>query len=141
MSHQERIQLNDSLKTIIIKLCDGNPGALSVLMKLLASTEKIDSDSALGPYSSFISLDSFGIYGSNIWILYKDVCQESILYTITILRAVQLGIMGKGKLLSILDSINDGQGYGEKIDVENMLLKVQEILPSFGKASLEDIQR
>ena len=92
--HTERIKCEDDVVTICHKLSEGNPGALNVMMQMLSGTAKIDPDAALGPFAHLLNLDTFGIYGSKIWILYKDICCENIVHTITVLRAVQLGFNG-----------------------------------------------
>ena len=50
----------------ITKLCQGNPGALTILERLLTNTECIDI------------LERYNISGSDIWQLYKDCCHENI---------------------------------------------------------------
>ena len=51
----------------ITKLCQGNPGALTILKTLLfTDTECIDI------------LERYNICGSDIWQLYKDCCHENI---------------------------------------------------------------
>jgi hypothetical protein len=99
-------------------------------MQMLSGTVKIDPDTALGPFAYLLNLDSFGIYGSRIWVLYKDICCENIVHTITVLRAVQLGILP----LRVVNRAIDGSSLeAAKIDIQQLFLKVQELLPAFGK--------
>lgn len=51
----------------ITRMCQGNPGALSVLLQLATVRETI-----------FKALDEREIHGSRIWVLFKDVCGEDI---------------------------------------------------------------
>lgn len=69
-----RLNLNMSPRDCIVKMCDGNPGALNVMINLLKNYD------AAGVVDLFI-LDEDEIYGSNIWILYKDICGEDITKT------------------------------------------------------------
>lgn len=129
--HEERLTLEDTGKTAVFKLCEGNPGALNVLMQLVMSYEKIDPDSVFGNLSGLLSLDTYGIYGPRIWMLYKDVCGESIINMIAVLRAVQLGKLD----LDRLDGIIDGKNFGgsSKLDMDEILATVQQQLPGFGR--------
>lgn len=131
-THTERIGLQDDFKTIMVKLSEGNPRGLTVLMQLFNKAESVDPDSALGPLTYLIDLDSFGIYGSHIWMLYKDVCKEDIVNTMAVLRAVQLGILSSGKLKR---AIEDSYSKEPIIDLVEILKKVQEQLPLFNKGA------
>lgn len=64
---RERIELRDTVTDIIHKMSEGNPGALTVIMKML---EK-------GPEGVFelLSLDDMNIRGTQIWVGFKDYCK------------------------------------------------------------------
>jgi hypothetical protein len=124
---QERIGANDTLKDTLIKLAEGNPGAINVMMQIVNKAAIIDPDSALGPFGCLLNLDSFGIYGSRIWMLYKDVCDEDITKTIALLRAVQLGILSRLDIQRAIDN------RGNDIDVDTIIELVKIGLPNFGK--------
>ena len=127
MGH-ERIQLDDTPMSMLIKLAEGNPGGLNVMMQILEKGQSIDPDAAFGPFAHILGLDTFGIYGSRIWMLFKDVCKEQAVYALACLRAVQLGIMGS----SVLDHAIDNRGEG--LDVFATRRAVCERLPNFSKA-------
>ena len=86
-----RLSLEDSLSQIISKLSEGNPGAGTVLSHVLNYAGGIDPRDAGGGFGPLLSLDTLGIYGSDIWLLYKDVCKENLTWFVGVLRAVQLG--------------------------------------------------
>lgn len=67
----EVLELFDTVKVILMKLSEGNPGALSVLTKILENDH---------PDRIFIfsNLDSLGIRGQKIWIGYKDYCNQDL---------------------------------------------------------------
>lgn len=64
-----RIALDSTTVDAIISMSDGNPGALTVLGEL-AKTPAYFID--------MCHLDDEHIYGSDIWIGYKDVCNFDI---------------------------------------------------------------
>jgi len=124
LNHQERITLDDTFMNIVMKLSRGNPGAVTVCAKLMS--DRNDPDCFLGPLGNFLSLDTHGIYGSDIWVLFKDVCDQRILGVVTILRAVQLGLCTEREMWQCIDR-------RWPIDVDGLLLKVQKELPNFGR--------
>lgn len=66
----KRLSESDDLKQSVIKMCDGNPGAINVMMGLHVE---------FGETAIFTirKMDALGIYGSDIWLAYKDVCGSS----------------------------------------------------------------
>lgn len=108
----------------VVALAEGNPGAVTVMGDMLRDGGRIDPDS-FGGYANILDLDSYGIYGSRIWMLFKDVCRQSLPRTIAILRAVQLGYLDEKTLNHAIDN------RGEGLDVEAMVAKVKERLPNF----------
>ncbi|KKM06858.1 hypothetical protein LCGC14_1739770, partial [marine sediment metagenome] len=106
--NKTRLELSDSTTDAIVKMSEGNPGALSVCMQLLTKIAEIDPDLTMGGLSTLLLLDTLGIYGSEIWMLYKDVCGEDIADTITILRGYQLGFIDENKLRHAINNRGDG---------------------------------
>jgi hypothetical protein len=129
---KRREQMNDRItldKTIIDNLtamAEGNPGAITVLMRMYTEGTAIDPDSLLGSLGAIMLLDTFRVYGHRIWMLYKDVCGEDITHTIAVLRACQMGIIPQSQVDTAID--NRGQG----IDVEEVFKLLKEQLPAFG---------
>jgi hypothetical protein len=111
---------------IVMALSEGNPGAVRVLMELYDAEKTMDPDSAWGGFGPGFGLDNLDIYGSKIWILYKDVCSQNIEATLAVLRAHQLGILSEGRIKSAIDGLL-------VIDVPGTILKVKEELPAFGR--------
>ena len=125
-----KLDLNDSIEDIIIKMSEGNPGAISVCMMLYTKGGAIDPDALFGGLGGVLSLDSLGIYGSKIWMLFKDVCKQDLVKTSAMLRAWQLGFVPKATLLHAIDN------YGAGIDTDALLAQVQERLPAFGQTEV-----
>jgi hypothetical protein len=123
-----RIKLEDTVMSACIKMSDGNPGAISVMASMVRDGEKIDPDSFMGGFCNVLELDTLGIYGPRIWMLYKDVCGQDLRVTCAILRANQLGFLSENKLQHAIDN------YGEGIDVPALVSQVEERLPKFQKA-------
>jgi len=91
----------------------------------------IDPDSALEGFGVLLDLDEHGIYGSRIWMLYKDVCFESVPSMVAVLRAYQLGQLA-GCTDEAIDDAIDGKG---DLDMDAIMGAVQKELPKFNKPS------
>jgi hypothetical protein len=128
-----RIKLDDSLQEAIYKLSEGNPGAVRVLVDLVMHGDKIDPDNALGGFGVLLYLDMFGVYGSRIWMLYKDVCGEDYVKTIAMIRACQLGLISERQLNEAIEN------HGRGLDVNQVMQQVKEALTNFNdQYKLED---
>lgn len=121
-----RIQLEDSILEIMTKMSEGNPGALTVCMRMYKEGAAIDPQSFCGGVGAIMALDTHGIYGHRIWMLYKDVCRENLESTLAVLRACQLGQLRESDMLHAID--NRGQG----IDVAALVAGVKAELAEFG---------
>ncbi len=127
MNKNTRLELTDSGMSAAMKMSEGNPGARRVVTDLMRNADKIDPMGGMGGFGPILNLDSFGIYGARIWMLYKNVCGEDYTATVGVLRACQLGLISK----IVLNTAIDNRGRG--LDVEETLKKVREQLPNFGK--------
>jgi len=128
----ERIKLTDSTQSAIVKLCEGNPGALSVCLEVLTRGAQIDPQAMMGGLAGLLALDTLGIYGSKIWMLYKDVCGQDLVKTLAVLRSWQLGHTSKQRVDHAISN------YGDGLDLDAILLAVQETLPEFGQELEEE---
>ena len=128
-----RINLHMNTMDMILAMVDGNPGALNVCMQIIEKGTLIDPDNAIfGSIGNVLLLDTFGIYGSDIWVFYKDICREEILNVFTYLRAIQLGITGLGDLNLMIRAIQSGERQ-QGVDFTDLYNKVKEKLPNFNK--------
>jgi hypothetical protein len=126
MNNNQRITLEDNLFSALAKLAEGNPGALTAMMKMSQESPAIDPDAAFGPFAPLFSLDTMGLYGSHIWNLWK-VCQHSTLNISILFRQVQMGLMSESKVTAAAHS-----GKAE-FDFPALLAQLQELIPAFGR--------
>ena len=64
-----RIVTTDTVGDVVVKMCEGNPGAMTVCAELLEEPEG---------FFCLLDLDTLRCYGPNIWVAYKDICSEDI---------------------------------------------------------------
>jgi len=121
-----RLELSDTTFDVCYKMSEGNPGALTVCAQLLLHGGAIDPDGFLGGFGAVFGLDTLGIYGPRIWMLFKDVCGQDLVKMCAVLRADQLGfIQGLD-----IDAAIDGRGE-YPLDCDELLKQVRERLPNF----------
>ena len=128
----EKINLTDTPMSAIAKMSDGNPGAATVLVQMLAEGGKIDPDDFMEGMGAILALDSHAIYGTDIYVLHSDICGKELPKTIAVLRAVQLGFFNE----SVLQDACSRQDYSgrELVPVDELYEKVKERLPNFNAA-------
>ena len=69
---QSRIDIHkDTMQDLLVKMCDGNPGALTAMCCM---GPKNPTDAL--PF--WLMLDVFGIYGTDIYVLFSDICDRDV---------------------------------------------------------------
>jgi len=128
-----KLALTDTTIDAIMKMSEGNPGAVSVTTQMIHHTEQIDPDNLFGGLGNILRLDDMGIYGSHIWILFKDICGESIYNLTLLLRANQLGYVSESSIKEKIDSARESFTVDEWNDWKE---HVCGRLPKFAKGEL-----
>ena len=129
-----RIQLRDTTMDVVTKMVEGNPGAVTVLVKMLKEGGTIDPDCFAGGLGAILSLDTHRIYGPRIWMFYKDVCGEDLRVMLGVLRSVQLGFLQSNLFGAAIDN------YGKGLDIPDLMKKVEDRLPHFARAPEKDAE-
>lgn len=93
-----RLELTDNTISAVIKMAEGNPGAAMAITEIIANAEKIDPQAFGGGIGALLSLDGYGIYGTDIYILYSDKCKKNVRRMLMLMRATQLGLFSHLKL-------------------------------------------
>lgn len=124
-----RIQLTDSIVSILNKMSDGNPGAITVLMRAMKEGPAIDPQSVFGEISVILALDTHDIYGSEIWMLYKDVCGQDLMLMLALLRSIQLGIAPESEIKAAIADTRSMSGERKS----ELLAEVKNRLVDFGR--------
>ena len=57
INNNTRLDLDDTTSSSIIKLAEGNPGALNVMMQVMKETPAIDPDNAFEGFGTLLNLD------------------------------------------------------------------------------------
>lgn len=126
-----RIEATDTLFSVIMKVGEGNPGAIEALIRIDRESENIDKQNMLGGLSYILELDKLNIYGTDIYVLYSDICAKNLPQMLAVLRSVQLGFLDK----DILRDACSRQDYSGRalVPVEELYIKVKERLEKFDR--------
>lgn len=124
-----RITLEDSVMSATIKLSDQNPGAIGAMVEMCKASPVTDPENFAGDVSPLLSLDQHNIYGTDIYVLFSDICEGDPVKALAVLRAVQLGFLEESTLQ---DACSRQDRSGKRIiDVDGLYSKVKNRLPSF----------
>ena len=82
-----RMDLMKPANENLIAMIEGNPGAMTVCLRLMgreSGDDPMDTENTeemqkfAEGYGDIFRLDLLKIYGSDIWVCYKDLCQMNI---------------------------------------------------------------
>lgn len=68
---REKLKGNDTIQDMIVKMAEGNPGALRVLCEMSQAR-------GVAGFSHLLDLDDMNIRGPQIWVGFKDYCREDL---------------------------------------------------------------
>lgn len=90
-----RLELSDSGKDVILKMSDGNPGAITFMIQLLSSGHPTDM-------MIIVTLDALGIYGSKAYMVWNDICDKNLETVRLMMMNLSFGKITKEHLLENL---------------------------------------
>ena len=93
-----RLELSDTGMDVIVKMADGNPGAITAMADIMANHEEIDPQAVMGGLGAIMILDTWEIYGTDIYVLWNDKCNRDVRQMLMLMRATQLGLFSHTKL-------------------------------------------
>jgi len=93
-----RLELTDNTMSALMKMAEGNPGAISAMMEILEKHDSIDPQAMMGGLGAIMLLDTWEIYGTDIYILFNDKCNRDVRQLLMLMRATQLGHFSDVKL-------------------------------------------
>lgn len=127
-----RIGLTDSVADVIAKMADGNPGACTAMIEMIKHGKEIDPLCFMGGLGAVMLLDTFGIYGTDIYILYSDQCKRDVRELLMLLRAGQFGFVREDKIKAVAaDQMDEVRFSKEEMDEfnEKVCKKLETFMP------------
>ena len=103
-----RIKFTDSTMDIVVKMSDGNPGAIQTMMELITEINKDVKN-----FGILLFIDGqLGLYGSQLYQLWNDCCGRDIQ---KVIKIVELCMSGEISAMEILEHVN--QSYGLPFEI------------------------
>lgn len=100
-----KLSPTDTLQDVMVKLCEGNPGALDCLMRMYQNQNwKVPN---MNGFTYIMMFDQMGLYGSRLYQLWNDCCDRDLDQIETVLYNILIGTLSSHDVLS-----NINQGYG-----------------------------
>lgn len=114
-----KIDLNDSIMDIVMKMAEGNPGALTFIMELMKHQQSAGIDGMV----LLLHLDDIGLYGSPLYMLWNDCCDRDLGKVEVVMRNYQFGKLTKDQ---ILKQVSGGRGrpFENLTPVEELLSQI-----------------
>jgi len=88
MQTKNKIKPEMSPKKAIAVMSEGVPGAINILVRILSQYNELF-------IGTITNMDKLGIYGSGIWIGYKDHCKEDLELFMDSVNIGHLGMLAK----------------------------------------------
>lgn len=82
----------DNAESALAKICEGNPGAINACCCIIKESAKVYP--YVDGWEYIILLDKLEIYGSDIYVLWNDICQRGTRKMIAALRIAKNNRMG-----------------------------------------------
>lgn len=102
--NRERIKFTDTGMDIVIKMANGNPGAMTCLMDMLKYTSE---GSQMPGLFLILNLDTLGLYGEKIYMLWNDCCDRDMAQMELVLRNWHMGHLAA---YEIMENLSNGRG-------------------------------
>ena len=105
-------------------LAEGNEQAVQIIFEIIHNWHRIDPQLDVGPIRLIIQIDRAELYGDKLVDFYEKVCDKNPLKLVTVLRAIDLGILRPNEPLEAL--------AGERVlNLETCNRMIREFLPKF----------
>ena len=79
-----KIRLDDQAMEVVVKMAEGNAGAATLVIKLL-------QDDPMNLVTVILALDTIGLYGSKLYMLWNDSCDRNLSKLKDVMEAWRVG--------------------------------------------------
>ena len=127
----------DNALIAILKMSKGNIGAAEALIHLVSPEgESIGSEALFTPWDMLLLIDKLRIFDTDLYVLYKDICEKDLASFMAVIISTQIGIL-EADVLKDACSRQDYSGR-ELVDAETIYYKVKERLSFFDLGNLSN---
>ena len=98
-----KISLRDTVYSAIDKISDNNDKAKEILRECIRIYKNVDPASLYKDFTLLINCDAYGVYGDRLVRLFQNSCSSNYKHFIGVMRAVQLKIISREELNTMID--------------------------------------
>lgn len=109
-----KLEMTDNLGDVIIKLSEGNPGAMTTLFEIMNHFDN-DEMEFLG---TFLVIDSMALYGSQLYMLWSDCCNRDIEKTVKVINLYCNGVITDKDIEERIKNVGYGKSFDDLIQKE-----------------------
>lgn len=99
-----RIEINDGIEEVVLKMSEGNPGCAEFLMQLITKSKH---NGELGGLGNIVLVDHIGLYGSQAYMLWNDCCDRDLEKVELVLENFRARTITRA---TIFDHVSGGRG-------------------------------
>lgn len=107
-----KLGLTDSLQDIIIKLSEGNPGAMSFIFEII----KYQENNPIKLVEEFLTIDSMHLYGSHLYMLWNDCCNRDVEKSLKIIKGYRLGNIKDSDIKERIINVSYGISFDDLLE-------------------------
>ena len=107
-----KIKITDTMYDIIIKLSEGNPGALSFLFEII----KYYGNDQANLIADFLIIDNMRLYGSYLYMLWNDCCNRDVKKSLEVIKGYRLGHIKDSDIKERIINVGYGMPFDDLIE-------------------------
>ena len=106
MNTETRIDVEDNIMTVVMKMSEGNPGCMQFLMQFIKTIPEATM--------FILHFDSLGLYGSRLYMRWNDCCGRDCEKVAEVMRKRCAGELTGEEILNHVSDV-----YGTPFDFQN----------------------
>lgn len=107
-----KLQLQDSLHDVLIKMSEGNPGALSCIMGLKDQMKETDWVQAL------LAFDMVECYGSHLYMVWNDACDRDYDKFKKVITAIKKQRITKETIIDRVKNVGRAKSFDDLLECD-----------------------
>lgn len=107
-----KIKINDSVQDIVLKMSEGNPGALTTCFEII----KAKNNDIVQSIPIFLTLDNMKLYGSHLYMLWNDCCNRDIKEVLNVVEGFLKNKITKQDIEERIKNVGYGKSFVDLLE-------------------------
>lgn len=104
-----KLEFKDNFSDMILKLSEGNPGAMTTLFEIL----KYKDNDPLKFLGTFLVIDTMELYGRHLYMLWNDCCNRNVKKVLDVIKGYQLGEITNYDINQRIKNVSYGKSFDD----------------------------